>query len=84
MTSDVTDTVRHVVRSHVDADIELTEETSLVAGGLIDSMSLVDLILDLEEALDAQLEALADSAEILAATTSDLDRWAASLQRLFS
>lgn len=36
------------------------------------------------EALDAQLEALADSAEILAATTSDLDRWAASLQRLFS
>ena len=55
MTSDVTDTVRHVVRSHVDADIELTEETSLVAGGLIDSMSLVDLILDLEEALDRRL-----------------------------
>ena len=55
MTSDVTGTGRHVVRSHVDADIELSEETSLVAGGLIDSMSLVDLILDLEEALDRRL-----------------------------
>lgn len=31
-------------------------------------------------ALEAQLEALAESAEILAATTGDLDRWAASIR----
>lgn len=35
------------------------------------------------EALQVQLQALADSAELLAATTSDLDRWADSLRRLF-
>ena len=42
--------IRAIVKKHLQRKLDLTDETALVSGGLIDSMSLVDVILDLEEA----------------------------------
>lgn len=39
--------IRAIVKKHLQRRLELTDETALVSGGLIDSMSLVDVILDL-------------------------------------
>lgn len=40
--------IRTIVEKHLQRRLKLTDDTPLVSGGLIDSMSLVDLILDLE------------------------------------
>lgn len=48
-------TIRTIAKKHFQRRMEITDETSLVGGGLIDSMSLVDVILDLEEATGVKI-----------------------------
>jgi acyl carrier protein len=40
--------IRKIVDKHLQRKLKLADDTPLVSGGLIDSMSLVDVILDLE------------------------------------
>jgi acyl carrier protein len=47
--------VRRILANHVDKKVEFGDDTPLVSGGLIDSMSLVDLILDLQTAFSVQI-----------------------------
>jgi acyl carrier protein len=47
--------IRKVVEKHLQRRLQLTDETALVSGGLIDSMSLIDVILDLEEATGVKI-----------------------------
>lgn len=73
----LTETVRGVVRTHVGSEIALADDTSLMAAGLVDSMSLVDLILDLEEALGRRLARdtiSVDDFESIGAIVRALDR----------
>ncbi|MEZ4440949.1 MAG: phosphopantetheine-binding protein [Polyangiaceae bacterium] len=48
------DVIRRVVKDRI-ADVPIDDDTPLLASGLIDSMSLVDLVLDLEQALSLSL-----------------------------
>jgi acyl carrier protein len=55
-TPDATDTIRETVTRHLKRKPKsFDDDTALVSGGLIDSMSIVDLILDLEASLGIRL-----------------------------
>jgi acyl carrier protein len=48
--------LRKIVETHLQRPLKLTDDTALVSGGLIDSMSLVDLILDLQSATGIKIQ----------------------------
>jgi acyl carrier protein len=48
-------TIRGVVERHVGKKHRVEDDTPLVSGGLIDSMSIIDLIQDLEAALTVKI-----------------------------
>ncbi|MEP7126945.1 MAG: phosphopantetheine-binding protein [Byssovorax sp.] len=50
------DPIRKIVEKHLQRRMKLTDETALVSGGLIDSMSLIDVILDLQEATGVTIQ----------------------------
>lgn len=49
------ETIRKIVADHVGKRLPLTDETALISGGLIDSMAIVDLILDLQTAFSMEI-----------------------------
>jgi len=54
------DTIRATVSRHLKSkQTRVDDDTALVSGGLIDSMSIVDLILDLETAFGIRIPASA-------------------------
>ncbi len=49
--------IRAIVTRHLNRRGEPDDDTPLISGGLIDSMKLIDLILELEEALGVRIPA---------------------------
>lgn len=49
------DTIRKIVETRLGKKVALRDDTPLVSGGLIDSMSIVDLILDLQSAFAMEI-----------------------------
>jgi acyl carrier protein len=73
-------TIRTIAKKHFQRRMEITDETSLVGGGLIDSMSLVDVILDLEEATGVKItisEVEPDDFDTVLKIAATLDRFRA-------
>ena len=50
-------TIREIVRGRLKRPSEINDDTPLVSGGLVDSMSIVDLILELEGAFGVSIPA---------------------------
>jgi len=51
--------IREIVQETIDAsglDIEVDDELSLVEGGLLDSMSIVKLVQELQQAFDIDID----------------------------
>jgi acyl carrier protein len=51
------ETIRTIVKTRMQRRREFSDNTALVSGGLIDSMAIVDLILDLESAFRVTIPA---------------------------
>ena len=49
------ETIRKIMSQHLESDAEFEDDTPLVSGGRIDSMSLVDVIMDLQDAFDVTI-----------------------------
>ncbi len=69
--------IRKIVDKHLQRRLALTDDTPLVSGGLIDSMSLVDVILDLEGATGVKIQV----SEVEPDDFDSVNRIAATLDR---
>lgn len=69
--------IRTIVDKHLQRRVKVTDEMPLVSGGLIDSMSLIDVILDLEVATGIKIQ----PSEVEPDDFDSVTRIAATLQR---
>jgi acyl carrier protein len=79
MSDELLVTIRRTVEPHLKRRLQaFDDDTALVSGGLIDSMSLVDLILDLEAAFGMRIpvmEVQPDDFDSVRAISRTIDRF---------